>query len=520
MSEGILSKNSQIAIFAIAGLMFFYGFFDKHGLMSFHGDTICQIAFWRVFKWGRYVGELGASQTKPAQVLLFGILSDLGEKAGTLAIRASLSAMAGGIVLILIRLSLCFAETVLGSIVRNRVLAISILVGFTALSFLFPFVQAGDSIIGYVFFSLLAVELWNGKNLSMSAVLSAGIALLFRIEGAVLVASFILWALLSKQYKRGMLASVLFVMLMSFWYFFIIAIQGVPARLDSGNAAGYFSFSGAGETGSFVAGFLYATSAFIQLISDPLKVIFYVLGFSGFYFAINEHRRRGWLSFLGKPIVLLYAPLLVISLNIWLKGGSLQERYVATFLLVGIAIGWIPIQKLISQIKSASTKKMVAIIAIVVLAGNSLALLQRHFARTIEKNSAQSSYFADDLNLIVNEGIIPPGISLLTEDDILYTIVLAQPNRFPKLKALQSFNILSRAEKNEVLKGVDYIYFSKLARFNNYLFYLVKPKWRDDDFRKMIEKLDVSKGSERYEDVKLEVISSDQNRIIIKVTRA
>jgi hypothetical protein len=55
------------------------------------------------------------------------------------------------------------------------------------------------------------------------------------------------------------------------------------------------------------------------------------------------------------------------------------------------------------------------------------------------------------------------------------------------MRSLIEFNILSPEKREQVLRGIDYIYISKGKYTWYFREYLPKPEWRTDIFRKNIE---------------------------------
>jgi hypothetical protein len=122
---------------------------------------------------------------------------------------------------------------------------------------------------------------------------------------------------------------------------------------------------------------------------------------------------------------------------------------------------------------------------------------------------------------IIDRNLIPGGSSLLTEDDIIYSLVVNSPKHyFKKMFAFPYFNILSDEERESILKNIDFIYISKLNHETFFLICSDEVRWKDDSFRRNIINLLRSGQSFSLYNVTFRLVEESGYGFLIKVEKS
>jgi hypothetical protein len=107
----------------------------------------------------------------------------------------------------------------------------------------------------------------------------------------------------------------------------------------------------------------------------------------------------------------------------------------------------------------------------------------------------------------------------MTEDDLLYPLVILTPARFPTLTALQRFNTATIPQRTAILEHTDYIWIVRTgAHQYYYLNYLVEPNWHTDPFRLMIHRIILTNMSQSLYGYRFVPVDNNQERLILRVS--
>ncbi len=505
-------KNKSVAvpteiIFLFSFLFFFLSFSDHAGLFSIQGDSICQLAYWKILFRPELTGSLSASQTKPAQVILLGLAYSLAPYVGMWGVRLVFSGLAAGLATVLTRISLNLGGRVAG-----------LFTWFLALSEHSNWFQRADSVLGYTF--CLYTGLWfyyySKPERRPWGLLLLFAMLLFRIEGVAVLGMMGLLHLRNREWKPLAFLSVGSVLILSFWLFFVLKIQGEFSRLDSGAGAGYFSYPDVGSAHWFRASLHYARGALRLSLSEqgnPLKWALALLGLV-------------WVARVARPFryfFLVWSTVAILLANVVVLGGSIQTRYLVALMAFGLAFGVPALVTLLRDWMTRWDRRVgwgVAWAACCILIYFPVLRSWGGIQGYLHPESVPlSSALAGDAHLILGERIIPRGVRLLTEDDAIYAVLMLDEKAFTRFHSLQSFNILTEDKRRKILEETDYIYFSKLGNYTNYYVHNIKPDGASDPFRREVEKMIRFRKSGEIYGHSLILVSDDSQRTILKVTK-
>lgn len=112
---------------------------------------------------------------------------------------------------------------------------------------------------------------------------------------------------------------------------------------------------------------------------------------------------------------------------------------------------------------------------------------------------------------------------MLTEDDIIYGVVVKEPTFFESASALQYFNIQSDERRTAMLADTDYILVSRNAWSWYFLKYDPAERGLSDPFRAALHSLAPDAGSASTAVVyghRLTPVVDDENWLVLKVERA
>jgi hypothetical protein len=117
---------------------------------------------------------------------------------------------------------------------------------------------------------------------------------------------------------------------------------------------------------------------------------------------------------------------------------------------------------------------------------------------------------------------IPRTARLLTEDDIIYSLVVLAPDRYPPCTALQYFTVATEAGRRDILARTDYIWIALKDKheYHMYLTYLPVPQWGADPFRLMIHDILRTHQPGSLYGYRFDLLDHDAERLLLKVAPA
>ena len=222
---------------------------------------------------------------------------------------------------------------------------------------------------------------------------------------------------------------------------------------------------------------------------------------------------RGYLTALG--------PVIVVFINYIFLGGSLSTRYFETAFAFGISAGVGVLFALSKRPLPLLPRKLglVSAPALLLLAG-ALCYLPL-IKRSVSPPPPPPLNIADGLELY-REKLIPAGSRILSEDDVLYVLMMRDPDRFRRVETLQLFNVADERRRTTILANTDFIYLLKGDYRWYYLFANPAADSRDPDpdrFNGFIREIIRSNSRAGIYGVMLTPLVNDEKRLILKVDR-
>ena len=496
----------------LAALAAFMTVVPFRGFENMIGDNIAQVGYWRILVAHQFVGSLGAASMKPGLVVLLGSAHDLS------------LALFGSTVLIKVVFALAAAGlvTIVASIARQDTGKIA---GVGAIVYLMTetpvpamFID-GTSMI--VFLPLLLWGVWlfsRGRQAAGAVVLC--LAALIRIEAFAAL----LWLALAEQlFKRRFRAfsfsTVVVTLSVAFTVLVYYRLQGSVARFNAGGpGAGYIYTREPSAWIRSLSALQYPFSASTEMAFEECGAPY--LAVPALFGCVLSRSRRFYLSLLGIPAFLLVyvatgqgfgevryfqflAPVIAAlgafgiarafdiggrvhaQVRIWLwllaaLGGLYCSIFAAPKALCSLALIFIA-----AGLGALNEKQPFSRLP---LARSAWALLFWFLMlRRLEHNDWQrgaklAPYSADALDLVEHERV-PRGQRVLTEDDVIYGVLVRDTKFFRTVNALQYFNVQGDARRKEILASTDYIVLSKSNFLNYYLKWDPLARGETDPFR-------------------------------------
>ena len=496
--------NLLVATLTSIYLALFYGDF----LTIFHmsGDSVCQVAYWKVLWHPNLQGGIGVAFTKPGQVLYLGLLSQL----------ALLAESWGGAYLFKAGLILAMAACV-WSLVRIATDLGGRVAGLLAFllatwAFLNDFLMS-ESTIYFIatLFSGLRLYYYRPRRRSLGRLLLVA-ALQFRIETIAILAVIGLDQARRREWRELRLLTAFTLASLAFFVLVVFQIQGDLARFNSGAAVGYVSpVADAASAGGGRLTYIYRVMA-AQFNASPMVrflSIATVIGMAGAF------------TFRFKPYLIVFAGLIVIVANVLFLGGTFNlERYVAFIYAFACSVGSASLVLFLRAIPRGRWRPLLLASG----GGFILALLLTFDYSPLNTykylDPAMESGFLRSAVHMVNNPDLPAGSRLLSEDDLLSHLVVLDPDRYRKLASLQLFNVSSAFERKRILTESDYIWVELERYYYYYLFYLDNPSWRTDPFRVTIQNMLMDGRQQTIYDCRLVPIAVDGAGLLVKVEKS
>jgi len=494
-----LSEKQFNAILFLASFAYFYLFYGEIlQIFRMAGDNICQIAYWKILFHPSLTGSIGASYTKPGQLVLLGLLHDISRFCGEASVQIGLCLIMAVCVWSLSRIATDIGGRVAG------------IMAFIAASWVFfhEFIAGSISIflIPVIFIGLWLYYFKPGHKALGRFLLVVSIQ--FHIQ-AIAILSFI-WiiVLFKKDWKELAVFSGLCSASLALWTLVILRVQGTIARFDSGGAAGY--------VGSFGDPFLYDSKAeyifktvWTELLRDYSVRGLLLLAAFGIIGAIYHNY---------KHYLVVFSVLLLLVVNVFVFNGTIVPgRHFALLYAFSCSVG------IASAVRFALNPNRLPKVAYafttccLLLLMITLSSLSAATASKRLRNSGLEDYVVGASNLL-SDSNLPPSTRLMTEDDLLYPIVVMALVRYPHLTSLQYFNIAPEPQRKTILATTDYIWIVRNNRhMYYYLNYLPEPAWASDPFRQMANDILRTNQPRSLYGYRFLPIAIDNERLILRV---
>lgn len=477
------------------------------------GDNIAQVAYFRVLFRENLSGSIGASSMKPGLVLLLGVAHDLSLTlfASTVLIQLVFALFAAGLVTIVARIAKDAGGLLAGVFAAVYLLACTPVPGMYT---------TGSSMV--VFLPLLFFGIWLftlGREGAGAIVLC--LAALTRIEALAVLA----WLCVFQQLWRRKWRSVVFtgtvttltVVLTAAVYY---RLQGSVARFNAGGPpAGYLFLRDPSGLHRLLESLKYTVSASYETLAaragPPSLLLPALLG------VFSDRSRRIYASLLGLPLFL----------NVYIASGngSAELRYFEFLLPAAACFGAAGLVAAMHFGSSGRSRRIWAAAgALLLVTISALALhaadvaysagltfiaggLGRLTAFRVERFSPRArnasafillgstaillvvrkaqahkpgrAVYTLDAKRLLDSKKLPPHSRVLTEDDIIYSVIARAPDFFAHATALQYFNIQNDAERAKLLNATDYIALSRGRHAFYYLHYDPEKRGNSDPFR-------------------------------------
>jgi hypothetical protein len=491
--------NFLIIVSAVVYLQIFYGKYLDAFRMA--GDNICQIAYWKILFHQNLAGSIGASFTKPGQLLILGPLYQMSLYAGPLLFSIGVSLVMALCVWSLARIATDIGGRVAG-IIAFPVAVYVFLNEFLSVSFsifLIPSLFAG-----------IWIYFYRPEHRNVGRFLLV-LSIQFHIQSVMVLGVVWLLLLVKKDWRELALFSGYSVLSVVFWVAMIYRVQGNMARLNSGAAAGYV----APLEGKPDNGLIYMLDILQDgFVHQPYIRFLTVFGVIGIV---------GALYYGYKMYLTLFSSIPVLIANVVMLGGDFNlDRYCAGFYAFSCAVGIGTAVRYVADTRHSGslTNKVCVTVSLLPLIIFSLFIIANHQKEIRTKaveHYSESDYIVSAKQLVADR-VIQDSTGLMTEDDIIYPLVVMNPDRFSSITALQYFNVTSEPARKSILANTDYIWIALNDRHPYYyLSHIPVPAWEKDPFRIMImEILRTNRSSSLY-GYRFFPVERNENRLVVKV---
>jgi len=497
----------NILIIASAFAYLFFLFWSSLDLFHLFSDSLCQVAYWDIIFRPNLSGSIGFSFTKPGQVLILGGLHQLGLFFGENIFKAGLC-LVGAICV--------WSLTRVAGEISGKSAAFPAF--FTSLwAFQISFIISDSSI--YAIASLFT-GLWlyfHRPRLKGMGRLLLVASLQFRVEAVAVLGVIWLYLLIKRDWRELALFTLCGALSAAFFITMVLRIQGSFSRLDSGGAVGYVGPvlpNGLGE--ELPDGKLgYIVKVILEGFQSSHTIQFLLLlTLIGIASTVSPPGR-------GRIYLSIFATLGILVANVLLLGGTFNlERYFGIIYAFGCSIGIAALTRYSGQLLHRRTPFSLAAFLFGIFLP---ALILFNFG---DLNAFKSLDFVpmdlfpyDSANLL-KDANLPEGTRLMTEDNLLYNIVIMDPDHFSTLHALQHFNILSEEGRKEMLAKTDYIFIERNRYDYFYLTHLARQTWLSDSFRLMVLSIIERPTARTLYGYTFVPVAVDQYRLLLRVERS
>lgn len=447
---------------------FFWNYGAHQSIVTLQGDNLCQIAFWKILFYPNLAGSIGASFTKPGQLVVLGVLNELNSLFGSWTFSIGMC---------LIMACCVFSLIVVASDIGGRIAGI---IAFPVISgiFLVEFMHGSYSILLIpIHFLGLKFYFYDPKRKNLGRLLLL-LSIHFHIQVVAVLAAIWFMLLIKRDWKELLVFSGGGVLSLALWVAVIVRIQGSMARLNSGAAAGYVA-----DYNSFNA---YPTGDKLGYLLEAIKGSFEDNYFYVIFLAVLAlFGIVGCLYYGFRQYLQIFSILALLTVNVLLLGGGFNfERYFALLYAFAVSVGVGAIVRFVGVVMSERRHYQTILACLAVL----LLVMMFDFSiltRLINSKPDVLPFVASALTLRTDK-IIPDQVRLMTEDDFLYPLVVLQPERYSRLAALQYFNVANEAQRRDILNKIDYIWIAVNGEHPfYYLEYVPEKRWVMDPFRLM-----------------------------------
>lgn len=440
-------------------LLFYAGLIQ---VFQMAGDNICQIAYWKILFHPNLTGSIGASYTKPGQLLILGALFELSHLAGEAVFKTGLCLIMTCCVWILAKIA-----TEIG----GREAGILAFLAAT-LTFRAEFLDGS-----YVIFLIPAVftGLWlyffSAKHRALGRCLLA-LSILFHIQSITVLIVVWLRLLIKKEWRELATFSAMVTGALVIWFAVILRVQGAFNRISSAAGAGYVSPEN--TPFSYDNKPVYILKALLaDMTGNHAVILFLILAAIGVAGSYRQHFNI-YLSVFSVPILLIIN---VVALN----GGISLGRHFSLIYAFGCSVGSAVLVKTFARPIGRYP---------VILTGMVLILFVPFMVNPAFNTPIPFQDYVSSAATLLHNNNLPVGTRLMSEDDLLYPIVAQSPDRFQTLSALQYFNVMNETRRRQILSQTDYIWIVTNNRHPfYYLNYTPIPAWDTDKFRLMLHEL-------------------------------
>jgi hypothetical protein len=500
LSEKLCSAAVLLASFAYFCL--FYG--TRQQITTLPGDNLCQVAYWKILFNPNLSGSIGASYTKPGQIVFLGVLSELNALLGGYAFSIGMCLVMACCVWCLVLISMDYGGR------AAAVIALPVACG----AFVREFMHGSFSIflIPVLFFGIRLYFYTPGRKAFGRLLLMFSIH--FHIQAVTVLGAIWVELVAKKEWKEWFTFSGLGLLSLALWGTIIFRVQGSLTRLNSGAAAGYIApynnFDLPFEPGDRL-GFLLSS------LQEGFADNYYYIMFMSVLAVVGV---AGSFSYGFRQYITVFSVMPLLLFNVLVLGGEFNyERYCSLFYAFAVAVGIGVVVRLCKE--NWRERKVLPCLLVSITATLFIMMFDfSQFTRYSHGELEAPHYVTSASNLLADK-FIPAASRLMTEDDLLYPLVVMQPSRYPKLVALQYFNIAAEAERKKILSSLDYIWIAIDSRhLFYYLEYLPDPGWLSDPFRLMIVDMLYERTTGLLYGYRFELADINSERLIVKVMPA
>lgn len=468
LTQKKLSEKQYNILMFLGIFTYFLLFYGKYiHIFTMAGDNICQIAYWKILFHPNLTGSIGASYTKPGQLVLLGLFYEMSQLYGEVFIQAGLSLVMASCVWSLARIATDIggrAAGVMAFITASWVFFYEFMAGSISI-FLIPTIFIG-----------LWLYFFKPERKILGTFLLV-LSIQFHIQTVAVLGLIWLIVLLKRDWKELAVFTGLSCASLAVWVFILLQVQGTFERFDSGGAVGY--------VGSFGDPFLYSTKAeyIFKIVWTELMRSYSVRGL----FVLAACGIIGAIYYNYKHYLVVFSFLLLLVVNVLVLDGTIVPgRHFALLYAfscsvgIGSAVRYALNPNRFPKAAYTFTTCCVLLFMITLLSSSAATASKQLRDTGLADYVVSASNLLSDINL-------PSSARIMTEDDLLYPIVVMAPDRYPHLTSLQYFNIATEPRRKTILATTDYIWIVRNNRhLYYYLNYLPEPAWTSDPFRQMV----------------------------------
>jgi hypothetical protein len=491
------AKWHQPVLFGLIFAYFFLFYSNSLGVFSMAGDNICQIAYWKILLHPHLAGSIGAAYTKPGQLLLLGTFYELSELFGPVAFNVGLCLTMAICIWILTRIAMDIGGGEAG--------IIALLI---ATPLFLQELFAGSYSIPLIATTYSGLWLYFNKGRKILGSILLVLTIQFHIQAVAMLAGIWLILLWKKEWKELAAFTGACMGSLTLWLLVILRVQGAFNRTDSGAAVGYISHQFGTSSDNVL---LAAKDALYHSPSLSFLMALAAIGIIGsLYLSLKQYL----VVFCSIIPVILY----VIFVS---HGGMNMSRFLALIYAFGCSVGTGSLVRYFSKLSSnIITNKRIFIVLTTITVATSSVYSTLATARYYNSgdNSPSNAPYIESARMVLSESNLPVSLRLMTEDDILYPIVVMSPARCTSLSALQNFSVASESARIKILAKTDFIWIATdHGHKYYYLDYVPVPSWRTDPFRVMVLDILAVQQPRSLYGYQFTPVARDQKRLLLRV---